>query len=200
MSRFDEVAQTWDENPQAIQRARAIATKIRASVDLNPALTALEYGCGTGLLSFELKDEIGPIILADSSQGMLDVSAEKIRAAGANAMQVRDLDLTRDPLPEERFDLIYSMMTLHHIKNLPPTLAKFQELLNPGGHLCIADLDAEDGSFHGPDMDVHHGFERDALTVQLAQAGFTAVNFQDAFEMNREKRTYSVFLCVAEKP
>jgi len=196
MSHFDEMARVWDENPQAVERAKAVAAAIRKAIPLDPSWSALEYGCGTGLLSFELKDTLGPVILADSSSGMLQVSAEKIAALGAEDMQVRDLDLTRDPLPSERFDLIYSMMTLHHIKELPPALESFHALLKPGGYLAIADLDAEDGSFHPAGMDVHHGFERNALRTQLEQAGFQDIRFCDAFEMQREQRTYSVFLCV----
>ena len=41
---------------------------------------ALDYGCGTGLLSFPLKDELGHITLNDNSAGMLEVVQEKILA------------------------------------------------------------------------------------------------------------------------
>jgi len=129
----------------------------------------------------------------------LEVTAEKIEAAGAGDMKVRNLDLTQDPLPAERFDLIYTMMTLHHIEDLSPVLEKFHALLNSEGHLCIADLDAEDGSFHGPDMDVHHGFDRASFAAELLQAGFASVQLQDVFEMQRNDRTYPVFLAIAQR-
>ena len=43
-------------------------------------------------------------------------------------------------------------MTLHHIHDLSTVLAAFATLLADGGHLCIADLEKEDGSFHGGDF------------------------------------------------
>jgi 2-polyprenyl-3-methyl-5-hydroxy-6-metoxy-1,4-benzoquinol methylase len=161
----------------------------------------MEYGAGTGLLSFELAPNLGHILLTDVSTGMLDVARAKIAAGtdGFDRMSVRRLDLTSDPLPAERFDIIYSMMTLHHVPDTEALLSKLHALLSSGGHLCIADLDAEDGSFHGPDVDVHHGFDRARLAAQLRAAGFEDVNFSTCFEVPRGPRRYPVFLAVARR-
>ena len=160
---FDSKARQWDSNPVFRERAEKIAAAIRAEVPLHAGMHALDYGSGSGLLSFPLKDELGLITLKDTSAGMLDVLAvasEKIAEQGVTNIQVRQVDLTDAPLPDERYDLIYSSMTLHHIPDTAKILSAFHDLLNPGGHLCIADLDQEDGSFHGPEVDVHHGFDQ----------------------------------------
>ena len=73
---FDERAATWDDDPVKKERAAAVAAGIRAMVALSPDMRALEYGCGTGLLSFELRHELGSITLADRSEGMLAVLSE----------------------------------------------------------------------------------------------------------------------------
>jgi ubiquinone/menaquinone biosynthesis C-methylase UbiE len=163
-------------------------------------MRALEYGAGTGLLSFCLREEIGPVTLADSSAGMRAVAEQKIAAANAKDMHVVDLDVMRDAVPVERYDLIFSMMTLHHVPDVPRGLAAFHELLNEGGWLCIADLDVEDGSFHGAGVDVHHGFERGALRTALAAAGFGAIAIEDCFTVERAEQTYSIFLACGRKP
>ena len=80
MTDFDERAKDWDSDPMKVERAHAVADAIRAALPLRPDMTAFEYGCGTGLLSFFLKDDFSSITLADTSQGMLDVLSEKIRA------------------------------------------------------------------------------------------------------------------------
>ena len=196
---FDARAATWDEDPGKRKRAAAVADAIRGQVDLSADMSAMEYGAGTGLLSFELADQLGSILLTDSSTGMLDVARAKISASGAARMAVRALDLTRDPLPVERFDIVYSMMTLHHVPDTGDLLAKLYALLRPGGHLCVADLDAEDGSFHGPDVDVHHGFDRGALRGALLAAGFQRIRFTTCFEIARGAQCYSVFLAVARR-
>ena len=82
MTNFDERAKDWDSDPKKVERARVVAEAIRAALPLSTDMTALEYGCGTGLLSFALQSELGQITLADTSQGMLDVLGEKIAAAG----------------------------------------------------------------------------------------------------------------------
>lgn len=199
MSDFDARAQTWDD-AKKLQRAEAVAAGIRRAVPLDPSMSALEYGAGTGLLSFALRDALGPITLADSSAGMRAVAADKIAAANATQMRVIDLDLMRDAIPPERYDLIFSMMTLHHVPDVPRVLAVFRDMLSAGGRLCIADLDAEDGSFHGRGVNVHHGFERGALRGALTAAGFADVAVGDCCDVERGERTYSVFLACCRKP
>lgn len=202
-SHFDENARRWDENPVFQERGRHIAAAIRELVPLHPAMTVLDYGCGTGLLSFPLKDELGPIVMADSSAGMLAVLAEKIAAQGVGNMTPLRLDLMADRLPDQRFDLIYTSMTLHHIPDTDRILGIFHSLLKPGGHLCIADLDREDGSFHGLEYDVHHGFDRDELARKAHRDGFTDIRFRTVFEIVKEQaagpRAYPVFLMAARR-
>lgn len=200
---FDSKARRWDENPLFQERARKIAEAIRRAIPLHPDMSALDYGCGTGLLSFPLKDELGAILLADSSRGMLDVLAEKIATQGVRNMTPVQLDLLTDPPPAQRVDLIYTSMTLHHVPDTDAILRIFHDLLQPGGHLCIADLDQEDGSFHGPDIDVHHGFDRAELSQRATTAGFGEIGFQTVFNIEKQQETgtreYPVFLMSARR-
>jgi ubiquinone/menaquinone biosynthesis C-methylase UbiE len=200
---FDSKARLWDDNPVFQERGLKIAAAIRKAVPLNRNMSALDYGCGTGLLSFPLKDELGAILLADSSGGMLDVVNEKIAAHGVSNMTTLQLDLLADPAPAQRFDLIVTSMTLHHVPDTDHILRVFHDLLNPGGYLCIADLDQEDGSFHGIEVDVHHGFDQADLSRRAAQAGLVDRQFQTVFSIAKEHasgtRAYPVFLMTARR-
>ena len=120
---------------------------------------------------------------------MLDVVAEKIAAQGVSNMTPVKLDLLADPPPAQRFDLIVTSMTLHHVPDTDHILRLFHDLLNPGGYLCIADLDTEDGSFHGIEVDVHHGFDRAELGRRATQAGFADVQFQTVFSIAKERES-----------
>ena len=201
MADFDSKAKNWDEVPGRAERANAVAAAIRAQVALSRTMTALEYGCGTGLLSFGLQNELGAITLADSSTGMLAVLEEKIARGGITNMAPLQLDLAVDPLPAERFALVYTLMTLHHIPDTAKILGSFHSLMHPGGILCIADLDKEDGSFHSNEdaFDGHNGFDRASLGVSLEQAGFTHVRFTTCYTLLKDARPYPLFLAVAEK-
>ncbi len=204
---FDERAADWDQNPMRIERAVAVAGAIRARIALTPSTCALEYGCGTGLLSFALQQggPLGQITLADNSAGMLAVLEGKICAAGLETqMHPLRLDLACDALPEQRFDLIYTLLTLHHIRETGPILTAFFQLLNPGGWLALADLDLEDGSFHEEPFDGHTGFDREEMRTALAGLGFGAIAFDTAYIIPKmragQPRSYPVFLATACKP
>jgi ubiquinone/menaquinone biosynthesis C-methylase UbiE len=204
MTNFDERAKDWDSDPKKVERARVVAETIRRAIPLSTEMNALEYGCGTGLLSFALQSNLGQITLADTSQGMLDVLSEKIASADVTNMHPVRLDLASDPLPTERYDLTYSLMTLHHIHNVNDILVKFCDLLAPKGYLLVADLDKEDGSFHTDGTtDVHLGFDRDQLRKTVENIGFGNVTFSTAYEIKKkignEEKTFPVFLMTAQK-
>ena len=201
MNPFDAKAATWDADPVKVARATAVAGGIRRSVPLSRHMRAMEFGSGTGLLSFFLPPELGHITLVDSSEGMLAVAAQKIADGGIDNMSPLRLDLATDPLPAQRFDLIFSLMTAHHVPDTARLLRDMHALLEPGGYLCIADLDAEDGSFHGEGFDGHRGFDRTHLGALTEQAGFGAVDFSTVFRMTRgdPAREYPIFLMVCRK-
>ena len=99
------------------------------------------------------------------------------------------------------FDMVYSLMTLHHVPDVNSALMRFHDWLDDGGQLCIADLDAEDGSFHDHDPSVHNGFERAQLAGMVAAAGFDNIRFSTVFQIvkGNPARTYPVFLMIATK-
>jgi hypothetical protein len=75
---FGARAKDWDADPVKVERAQAVAEAIRAKVPLVATMTALEYGSGTGVVSFALQPFLGHIALADSSEGMLAVIEENL--------------------------------------------------------------------------------------------------------------------------
>ena len=150
-------------------------------------MQALEYGCGTGLVSVLLADRLGRIVAVDVADQMLAVLERKRLAAGLDHIETRRLDLTVDPLPAERFDLVFSSMTLHHIDDVSRLLGRLHDLLAPGGWLALVDLDREDGGFHGPDVPgvFHLGFERAQLMDTLTGLGLAAVSARTAHTVEK---------------
>lgn len=204
MTNFDERAKEWDSDPDKVARAQAVANAIRKMVPLSSSMKAFEYGCGTGLLSFALQSDLGQITLADTSQGMLDVLKGKIASANVTNMHPVRLDLTSDPLPGQRYDLTYSLLTLHHIQDVRSMLIKFHELLTPQGYLLVADLDKEDGSFHTDGTtDVHLGFDRRELQRMVEEIGFQNLAFSTAYtikkKIDQEEKAFPIFLLAAQK-
>jgi len=204
MTNFDERAKDWDSDPKKVERAYVVADAIRKSVPLSQNMKAFEYGCGTGLMSFALQEDLGQITLADTSQGMLDVLREKIARSDVKNMHPIQLDLSTDPLPIEKYHITYSLLVLHHIHDARGILSKFRDVLEQNGYLLVADLDKEDGTFHTDGTtDVHLGFERSELQEWVEAAGFGNVRFSTAYEIKKEidgkEKVFPVFLMVAQK-
>lgn len=200
---FDAKAATWD-TPEKIERAQIMADAILADSTDIKLESAFEYGCGTGLVSFALHEKIQKITLADISDGMLRVLNNKIHATQVTNLFPIKLDLTIDPLPLERYDLIYTLQTLHHIRDTTQIIQTFHAMLNEKGRLFIADLDFEDGSFHGEGFEGHNGFVREDLRNIALSVGFNHVKFQDIYSIiktaaNGESRKYPLFLMIATK-
>lgn len=200
---FDAKAATWDTQ-EKIERAQIVADAILTDTTDNKLESAFEYGCGTGLVSFALREKIQKIVLADISDGMLSVLNSKIQATQAVNLFPVKLDLTIDSPPLERYDLIYTLQTLHHIRNTTQIIQTFYAMLNEKGRLFIADLDFEDGSFHGEGFEGHNGFIREELREIALSVGFKHIKFQDIYSINKinlvgENRTYPLFLMIADK-
>jgi ubiquinone/menaquinone biosynthesis C-methylase UbiE len=205
LSRFEKLAETWDADPAKRRRARVWARAVRKHIPEGGNAIAMEYGCGTGLLSCHLHTELKRIIMVDSSQGMLDILKAKIQAHDIPNMAPRRMDLTRDPLPEMKLDLLYTAMTLHHIRDIDAILKAFFSLLKEGGRLCIIDLDAEDGSFHGLSFDGHRGFHRQNLKARLRLVGFCRIRDRSVYSITKMnaggiQKRFPLFLMTARKP
>lgn len=200
--RFDDEAATWDDDPGHEERQMAVARAIGDSVDLNPRMSALDVGGGTGRLSILLADRVGSVVVTDPSAGMVQVAREQIEAAGlSDRLRAVQIDLTKGQLGGA-YDVVWSSMALHHVQDLDELLRSVAALLVDGGRLAIADLDEDpDGAFHADkvDFDGHHGFDRERLTEQLARAGFADVSFVDATTIFKGDREFGVFLCTATK-
>lgn len=203
---FDTVASTWEEDPGRTALARAVANAILETVPFAGTERAMEFGCGTGLVTGLLAPGVGHLLATDNSAGMLDVLRRKLRELGIRNVEPMEADLAQR-MPAGPFDFVFSSMTLHHIEDVAGLVARVHDALAPGGRVAFADLAKEDGSFHGPDVPgvMHHGFEPAELTRWLEAAGFADVRVRIAHRMNRPQadgstREYPVLLVTAQRP
>jgi 2-polyprenyl-3-methyl-5-hydroxy-6-metoxy-1,4-benzoquinol methylase len=198
--RFDEAAATWDALPRRVELARAVAAAIARKVPLSPDLDLLDFGCGTGLVTLELRPLVRSATGADTSGGMLEILAGKARESGQTIETLR-LDPENLESLVGRYHLIVSSMALHHVADLAPLFRRFLDRLHPRGSVALADLDREDGSFHEDGAGVfHQGFEREVIRDLLAEAGFVDIEIGTATVTAKGGHDYPIFLATGRKP
>jgi tRNA (cmo5U34)-methyltransferase len=201
---FDAVASDWDKNQLHLKRTKAIAKCLSKMIDIQLHMFALEFGAGTGLLSFELKRKFSEITLMDSSEGMIEATSEMIRMSGDTHLFPLLFDLEKNDFTEKKFDLIFSQMAMHHVNDIDRMLEKFYMMLYPGGKLAIADLYTEDGTFHDFEFDGHFGFDPLDLAEKATKKGFSLRSIRKCYTIVRElpdgeAKKFPIFLLVVEK-
>jgi len=202
---FDKDAAGWDESPVRTKLAHDIAGTLSRQIALGAHMHILDFGCGTGLLSLAWAARVRTLTGVDSSRGMLEVFAAKAAKQDLANVKTQHLDIDQGDTLTGTFDLIASSMTLHHIRDINPLLDQAYKAISPAGHLCIADLDLDDGQFHENNTGVFHpGFERAALRQAFVNAGFDNVRDTTAAEITKptrhgEPRRFTVFLMTGMK-
>ena len=195
---FNEKAKNWDADEMVKKLSSAIGASILENTRLNESMDVMDFGAGTGLISYHVAPFVNKIIAVDISEAMLDTLVAKPDLQGkveAICQDILDMPLTA------KFDLIMSAMAMHHVEDSNKLIQTFSEHLTPGATLALADLDQEDGSFHPADVEgvFHSGFERDQLKALLESHGFENVHFHTAHTVVKEDMEYPIFLVIATK-
>ncbi|MEE1782569.1 class I SAM-dependent methyltransferase [Streptomyces sp. SP17BM10] len=98
--------------------------------------TALDVGCGDGLLAVKLAGRVSKVVGVDKSP-------EMIAAARARAdLEFLAGDFLDIELPHAEYDFICSVTTIHHM-DFEAALTRMRELLRPGGVLVVVGLARE---------------------------------------------------------
>ncbi|MCU1641835.1 MAG: hypothetical protein JWN03_2110 [Nocardia sp.] len=119
-------AQRWNTN---IHYHRLLADAV------GEAQTVLDVGCGEGMLSRSLRQQIPQVTGIDLHEPSIALA----RAQPPHDITYICADFLTHPFPPASFDAIVSVATLHH---MDPTAAliRMAELLTPGGTLAILGL------------------------------------------------------------
>ena len=201
---FNAEAAKWD-SAERKARAKEIAAVIKAEIGLTQKMKALEFGCGTGLISLELAAELEQVDCVDTAEAMLECLEEKVRQNENKNLRTLCLDLETEILPEASYDLIFSSMALHHVADAAKTVRIFERLLKNDGFICIVDLDEDDGRFHQKETAFkgYHGFEQAKLGAVLTEAGFSTVKSRTFYRGMKKSETetlpYSLFIMTGKK-
>lgn len=205
MERFDNAASTWDANPMRIKLSEAIAQAMEQTHCLKSTYTIMDFGAGTGLISFLLSKKVKHVYAIDTSEGMIAELKRKINESGVRNITPQKRDVLNDRELKQQLESIVSSMAFHHVAEPLPLIKRFFEILKKGGSVLIADLEKEDGDFHKDKHGVHHfGFDPERLAAEFRKAGFTRICYETVYKIKRTtetqpKKIFPVFLLSAIK-
>lgn len=165
---FDHKAETFD-SPKNIFLSNLVCKAVEKQIDLLSYKEILDFGGGTGLLSFPLAKQAESVTLVDFSEKMLEKARLKAEQQDIKNIQFLEQDLLKNPL-EQEFDLIVVCRVLHHMPDLDVALSLFHQHLKEDGKLLIADFTKTEAK--------HHGFELPELENKLIEHGFSSVHSQ----------------------
>ena len=146
---------------------RAAWDRIFALVlDGREALDALDAGCGTGFLSFELAARGHRVIGVDFSPAML---AEARRKAAQQNFSVRfeEADAEQLPFPPDSFDLAVSRHVLWTLPHPEAAIDEWIRVLRPGGRLAVVDGSEPDAAPRHVDVALESALGREDVDVNL---------------------------------
>ena len=125
--------------PRYEEMTRELVACLPAAAD-----RVLELGCGTGNFSLALAARYpsAAITMVDAAQEMIDVTRDRIAATHpAVASRARFITAKFEELTPgyERYDLITSCISLHHVRDKETLLRVLHRTLAPNGRLSFAD-------------------------------------------------------------
>ena len=168
---FDSMASGYD-TPERIRIAKIISNAVREYIVDGKNKSAIDFGCGTGLVGMDLLDEFRSVTFLDTSQNMLRQIEQKMAEAHIRNADTLCFDFETTFRSDIRTDYVIMAQVLLHISNVEPVLSKLYEVLNPDGHLLIIDFDKNKEI--ASDM-VHNGFDQGQLINLMNQMGFKDV-------------------------
>jgi SAM-dependent methyltransferase len=133
--------------PQTTERFASLAalhdpTTIRHldALGVGDGWACWEVGGGGGSIANWLARRVGErghVLVTDIDPRFLAA----LEAQDLANIEVQRHDVTRDPLPRTRFDLIHARLVLMHLPTADQVLRQLVEALTPGGRLLVEDFD-----------------------------------------------------------
>jgi ubiquinone/menaquinone biosynthesis C-methylase UbiE len=166
--KFEMIADIYD-TPERIQIARVSSNAIREYLVDAKSKSAIDFGCGTGLVGMNLISDFNSMLFLDTSQNMIHQIEQKISSSNIQNAATLCFDFEKDSLSDLHADYIFMAQVLLHIKDIELLLSRLYKILEENGHLLIIDFDKNEKI--ASDM-VHNGFDQTELKEVMTKIGY----------------------------
>ncbi len=145
------------ENPEELRRlerktdAEAALAQL-ALVGLEPGMSVLDAGSGSGAVARAIGGVVGPagrVVALDASPSRSSAGAALARSGRHENVAFVAGDVHAPPLREGTFDLVWSRFLFGYLEDPDHALARLAALVRPGGKVAVGEVDGH-GMFHWP--------------------------------------------------
>ena len=169
--KFEMIANIYDTS-ERVQIAKVSSDAIREYLVDAKSKTAIDFGCGTGLVGMNLLNDFNSILFVDTSQNMIDKIKQKITDFNIQNVDTLCFDFETTTLSNLHADYIFMAQVLLHIDDVELVLSRLFDVLNLGGHLLIVDFNKNEEIVS--DM-VHNGFDQEKLIDLMSKIGYKKI-------------------------
>ncbi len=134
---WDKTANNYDQEEKKDEQTYIkIIEKTKKYLKMSDIV--LDYGCGTGLISNEIADNVKVIHAIDTSSKMIEIAKNK-----ADWRKIENIDYAHSTIFDEKhksgsFDVILVFYILHLLDDTHEVMQRINELLKPGGLIISA--------------------------------------------------------------
>ncbi len=166
--KFEMIANGYDTS-ERVQIAKVASDAIREYLVDTKSKTAIDFGCGTGLVGMNLLNDFNSMLFLDTSQNMINQIKQKIADFNISNVDTLCFDFEKEGRSDLHADYILMAQVLLHIHDVELVLSKLYDILNIGGHLLIVDFNKNEKVVS--DM-VHNGFDQVKLADIMTKIGY----------------------------
>lgn len=128
------------DEPLSVATAALTGLMLQAA-RLEPGLTVLDVGCGSGAPACRLVEEHGVDVLGiTTSRVGVEAAGRRARERGLEGARFEVRDGTDNGLPAESFDRVWALESSHLMPDREALVSECARVLRPGGRFALCDI------------------------------------------------------------
>jgi len=195
--KFEMIASSYD-TPRNVHIAKVSSDAIRDYLEDATQKSAIDFGCGTGLVGMNLLNDFKSVLFLDTSSNMINQIKHKLAELNIQNADTLCFDFEQEKRSDIDADYIFMVQVLLHIQDVEQLLTRLYDVLNPGGHLIIVDFNKNEEV--ASDL-VHNGFDQEELKELMTTIGYKEIQSKTFYTGSNlfMGKDASMFILVAQK-
>ena len=137
---FSDINRQWDDLREQFFSPDHLQRILKHLPRLNDK-TILDAGSATGMVAINCALKAKQVVAIDLNRRFTGYLNEIKKLLMLNTLTVIQGDLRRTPLRPQRFDLIFTVLVLHHLPQPQQWFSDAARLLKNGGHLIVVEFE-----------------------------------------------------------